>query len=135
MAVTRRSSSDEFADWVRPHLPALHRYAARRVGAAHADDVVQEALLRAWRRRTTYDASRGDPLAWLLGIVRDRSARHLRRTRPVLPEVEVAVPTTPADLDLERALAGLTRRQRDVVDLYYFVDLDVATVVTSRSTK
>ena len=32
------------------------------------------------------------------------------------------------DLDLERAVDGLSRRQRQAVDLHYFVGLDVATV-------
>ena len=128
MAGTGRSASDDFAAWIRPHLATLHRYAARRVGAAHADDVVQAALLRAWRRRSTYDAARGEPLPWLLAIVRDRSNRHLRRARPQVWSVDSQELSTPADLDLERALATLTSRQREVIDLYYFVDLDVASV-------
>lgn len=128
MAVTGRSTSDDFAAWIRPHLATMHRYAARRVGAVHADDVVQEALLRAWRRRSTYDPSRGEPVPWLLAIVRDRATRHLRRARPQVGLVDAQVLSTPADLDLERALARLTSRQREVIDLYYFVDLDVANV-------
>jgi RNA polymerase sigma-70 factor (ECF subfamily) len=32
------------------------------------------------------------------------------------------------DIDVERAVAGLSRRQRQAVDLHYFVGLDVATV-------
>lgn len=130
MALNRSTSSDDFADWVRPHLAMLHRYAARRVGVAHADDVVQEALVRAWRRRATYDASRGQPATWLMAIVRDQAARHLRRHRALPVEVRVESQASPADLDLERALARLTHRQREVVDLYYFVDLDVASVAT-----
>jgi len=127
MAPGRGSGPDDFDEWVRPHLSAMHRYAARRVGVAQADDVVQEALVRAWRRRSTYDVSRGEPLAWLLGIVRDRAARQ-RRPRGVSLDRDHEVHQSPADLDLERALARLTRRQRDVIDLYYFVDLDVANV-------
>jgi RNA polymerase sigma-70 factor (ECF subfamily) len=34
----------------------------------------------------------------------------------------------PADLDLERAIGRLPSRLRTAVDLYYFVDLDIATV-------
>jgi len=127
MAPGSGSSPDDFDAWVRPHLSSMHRYAARRVGVAQADDVVQEALVRAWRRRSTYDEARGEPLPWLLGIVRDRAARQ-RHPRAVSLALDPEVHQSPADLDLERALARLTQRQRDVIDLYYFVDLDVATV-------
>jgi len=131
MALTSKSPGDDFAVWVRPHVATMHRYAVRRVGTAAADDVVQEALLRAWRRRSTYDASRGDPLPWLLAIVRDRAGRFLRRSRLIALERGAATPISPADVDLERALARLTARQREVVDLYYFVDLDVASVAAT----
>lgn len=121
---------DDFPAWVRPHLPALHRYAARQVGVADADDVLQEALARAWRRRSTYDASRGEPLPWLLAIVRDRARRHRVRTRQhaELAEADGPVELSPADRDLELALARLSPRQREAVDLYYFLDLDVTDV-------
>ena len=45
-----------FAEWVRPHLPAMARLAARLAPAADRDDVVQEALVRAWTKRRLYDA-------------------------------------------------------------------------------
>ena len=38
------------------------------------------------------------------------------------------VDLSPADLDLERAICSLSSRQKLAVDLYYFVDLDVATI-------
>jgi RNA polymerase sigma factor (sigma-70 family) len=118
-----------FADWVAPSLPAVHRYAARLVGASYADDLVQEALLRAWRRRDTYDPGRGEPLPWLLAIVHDRARRHRRSRRDQLPleSSDGISELLPADLDLERALARLSARQRQAVDLYYFLDLDVET--------
>lgn len=121
--------ADDFTAWVEPHLPAMARYASRLVPPADGDDVVQEAMLRAWQRWETYDDTRGTPLVWLLGIVRDRARRHrrgLRRTEP-LPELPLMEPVA-ADLDLERAIRRLTARQRSVVDLYYFVGLDIATV-------
>lgn len=122
---------DEFADRVTEAIPALHRYAARLVGPHDADDLVQEALIRAWRRQDTYDASRGAPLPWLLAIVHDRARRVWRRPRrPTLALDPADVPTHPRsrDVDLERAIAALSARQRQAVDLYYFLDLDVTTV-------
>ena len=130
--MTERGSPGEFARWVQPHLTALTRYAGRQVAPADRDDVVQEALIRAWQRWATYDDSRGTPVAWLLGILADRCRRHrTRRPAPVVElvdSVERVAPAPAHDVDLERAVAGLSRRQRQAVDLHYFVGLDVATV-------
>src|SRR5690242_6915224 len=104
----------DFQAWVAPFLPAMHRYASRLVANGDRDDVVQESLVRAWSRWSTFDPGRGDPTAWLLGIVRDRSRRQRTRTRhhdDVAAQPDAPTWMTPADLDLERALAGLTERQ------------------------
>jgi RNA polymerase sigma factor (sigma-70 family) len=128
--MTEGASREDFARWVQPHLTVMTRYAGRQVSPVDRDDVVQEALIRAWQRWSTYDDSRGAPVAWLLGILADRCRRH-RTRRPVGAVVELVEPAaaaSPHDLDLERAISELGRRQRQAVDLYYFVGLDVATV-------
>lgn len=120
----------DFDAWARPHLTVLHRYAARLVGPGDADDVVQESLVRAWRRWSTYDDRRGAPLPWLIAIVRDRGTRHRarRRTHLELAAADGPAATADPDVDLERAIRALPARQREALDLYYFVDLDIATV-------
>jgi RNA polymerase sigma-70 factor (ECF subfamily) len=120
------TDAEEFRRWVTPHLDAMSRLAARLTSLADRDDVVQEALVRAWRRHATYDASRGSVQAWLLAIVADRSRRH--RTRSPRPHRElVDRPADPTDLDrrvdVDRALAALSIRQRLAVELHYFVGL------------
>lgn len=115
----------EFAAWVRPHLTAMAHLAGRMVPPGDRDDVVQEALVRAWRRRTTYDASRGSALTWLLAIVADRSRRHRSRKTSRLLSVPTESGSQGSDIDLERAIAALAPRQRMAIDLYYFVGLDV----------
>jgi DNA-directed RNA polymerase specialized sigma24 family protein len=128
--MTERGTPAEFARWVQPHLTAMTRYAARQVAPADRDDVVQEALIRAWQRWETYDESRGAAVAWLIGIVADRCRRHrTRQPAGALVElVETGAPPPAYDVDLERALGDLGRRQRQAVDLHYFVGLDIATV-------
>lgn len=127
--MTERGTTAEFTQWVEPHLPALARFAARRVPSADRDDVVQEALIRAWQRWSTYDPERGSAVAWLIGILADRCRRHRVRSRgPTLELVETASTDLGPDVDLERAVARLPARQRTAVDLYYFTGLDVATV-------
>ena len=77
-AANRRQRFDEL---VGRHHQDMYRYAAwlsrdRTV----ADDVVQEALLRAWK---SLDSLREDALAkqWLLTIVRRENARYFERKR------------------------------------------------------
>src|SRR6266516_7781543 len=71
-----------FVEWVRPHLPAMARLAARLAGGADRDDIVQEALARAWSKRGQYDASRGTASSWLLAITADQARKAARRLRP-----------------------------------------------------
>jgi len=115
-----------FADWVRPHLPAMARLAARLAPAADRDDVVQEALVRAWTKRRLYDGARGTAAAWLLAITADQAAKARRRASsggrivPVEPE-----PAAGPDPDLARAVATLSARQRLAVDCFYYAGLSV----------
>lgn len=115
----------DFGAWVSPHLPLMGRVAARLAPTADRDDVVQEALSRAWHRRSTYDAGRGTPAAWLAAIVAGEARRARGRTPPSLELVDAPVKDTRRDLDLERAVAQLPARQREAVDLHYFAGLTV----------
>jgi RNA polymerase sigma factor (sigma-70 family) len=130
-----------FAVWVRPHLPAMARLAARLAVGADRDDIVQEALARAWSKRSQYDTSRGTPSAWLLAITADQARKAVRRMRtggPLLSLIDApdAVPVSRPDLDtrpdldarmdVDHAIMSLSERQRLAVDCYYFADLSVA---------
>jgi RNA polymerase sigma-70 factor, ECF subfamily len=72
---------ERFEQVVLPHLDAAYNLARWLVGgAADADDVVQEAFLRALR---FFEGFRGgDSRAWLLKIVRNTSYSWLRKNRP-----------------------------------------------------
>jgi RNA polymerase sigma factor (sigma-70 family) len=121
---------DAFASFVSPHLAVMARVAARLAPTADRDDLVQDALAQAWRRRGTYDERRGTAAAWLCAIVADRARRAARGRHPVplavLPEEPAAAADLERALDVERAVARLSRRQREAVDLHYFAGLSVA---------
>jgi len=71
----------KFDQLVAVSYPDMYRYAAWLCrDKAIAEDVVQEALLRAWK---SLDALRDDAAAkpWLLTIVRRENARHFERRR------------------------------------------------------
>ncbi|MCU1677421.1 MAG: polymerase, sigma-24 subunit, subfamily [Frankiales bacterium] len=122
-----------FDAWVAPHIPAMFRVAARLTSPADADDVVQHALIRAWDKRTRYDETRGTPAAWLVAVVIDqarktrrttlRRALHLAVAEPGVTDARVTADTADASsrrIDIDRAIARLSTRQRVAVELYYF---------------
>jgi RNA polymerase sigma-70 factor (ECF subfamily) len=121
------SDAEDFRAWVSPHLLSMRRLAVRLTSASDGDDVVQEALVRAWRKRSQYDETRGSVQAWLLAIVADRARRHRVRARPGRELVDVPAPTCDVEraLDLDQAIAALPARQRLAVELHYFLGLDV----------
>lgn len=74
-----------FEGQVLPHLDAAYRFARWLCRSGEADDVVQEAILRAFRG---FDALRGsDAKAWLLSIVRNchSTAAMQQRRRALVP--------------------------------------------------
>lgn len=112
--------------------PAMRRFAYTLVGPDHADDLVQDASERAWRKRKLFDPARGSAQAWLLTIVADQARQRWRRSRPRGRELHtetLAIPECGPDaIDLARAVEALPTRQRAAVVLHYFVDLPVADI-------
>ncbi|MFI0453478.1 RNA polymerase sigma factor [Actinomadura sp. 6N118] len=121
------------------HGRRIYDYAARRLGADAAEDIVGETFFVAFRRRAAYNLA--EPLArpWLYGIATNLIAKH-RRTeerhyRTLLrtgvdpaqePIAEAAVRRVAAqaqDRRLAGALARLHRRDRDVLLLIAWADL------------
>jgi RNA polymerase sigma-70 factor (ECF subfamily) len=92
-AADRRQRFDEL---VGKHHQDMYRYAAWLSRDTHvADDVVQEALLRAWR---SLDSLREDALAkpWLLTIVRRENARYFERKRLETVDIDDLTPSQAA---------------------------------------
>ncbi len=128
LPVTVPETTDGYAAWVRPHLAAMSRLAARLTSDAERDDVVQDALTRAWEKRRSFDPRRGTPAAWLLAITADRARQARRRRHPaaLIVDVEARVRSTDETLDVEAAIATLAPRQRLAVDCFYFVGLSTS---------
>ena len=65
-----------------PHLDAAHNFARWLTRSDHdAQDVVQEAYLRAFKAFDQFHGSSGDARCWLLAIVRNTSFTWLHRNR------------------------------------------------------
>ena len=115
---------DEFRD-----LAAIaYRVAYRILGdRSTAEDIAQESLARAYQRWSKVHEYRQ---AWVARVAGNLAIDQLRRRRPQEP-----VPQPPdADvlvierIDLQRALLGLPKRQREAVVLRYIADLSEADV-------
>lgn len=126
------SDSASFTRWVRPALVDMTRLARRLAPHADADDIVQDALAHAWRKRATFDPGRGAARSWLLAIVADqaRAARRKRLRHLNLVDETAAVPdvaetSCQRDLDLDDAIDRLATRQQLAVHLHYFIGLSV----------
>jgi RNA polymerase sigma-70 factor (ECF subfamily) len=118
---TLAGDSSAFGELVERHTAVVHRVAARVVGPDEADDVAQDAFLRAFHR---LDRFRGDSpfRAWLLRIVHNTALNALSRKRPEPvgggEEVhEQDVDESPADRLPARELEELERRRRLEVKL------------------
>jgi RNA polymerase sigma-70 factor (ECF subfamily) len=91
---------DSFAVLVERHQEVVLRVAARIVGPTHADDVAQDAFLRAFHRLTQF---RGESTfrSWLLRIAHNTALTLLEREQALQgeePEQESTAPHgTPAD--------------------------------------
>jgi RNA polymerase sigma factor (sigma-70 family) len=133
---------DRFEAQVLPHLDAAYRFARwlARSGS-DADDVTQEAILRAYR---AFDSLRGsDAKAWLLTIVRNchATAAKQRQRRGFVPlpdedggegEALVSAAPGPESLSmrrdearqLERLLTDLPEEHREVLVLREIEEMD-----------
>jgi RNA polymerase sigma-70 factor, ECF subfamily len=104
-----------------------YRYASN---PSEAEDIAQEALLRAWRRRSTLREA-GSRKQWLSTIVRNEAFRYYSRPRPDLTdEVEQLeghedeqVVSMGDRADLQAALERLSERERVLLSLRYEEDL------------
>jgi RNA polymerase sigma-70 factor (ECF subfamily) len=113
-----------------PLIRRVYAYVAYRIGdGADAEDVTSDTFERALRYRKSYDASRGEPLSWLLGIAR-RCIDDLftRRLELVANPPEISAPgdleeDTARRLGLVTAMSGLGDRDRELIALKYGADL------------
>ena len=133
-----------FTILVDRHLQPCLRFATRMLGGRHdAEDVTQEALLRAYRALATYDPA-GSFRTWLFAILVNRCrtsllqrSRYVRRVVTDEDAMHNAVSSddaaaTELRIEIERALALLEPDQREAFLLKHVEQLgyDEMAVVT-----
>jgi RNA polymerase sigma-70 factor, ECF subfamily len=117
--------TDELEQLYRARLDAFVRAAAAIAGGREEGrDAVQDAFAKAVRTRRRYRGE-GTLEAWVWRIVVN-AARDLRRRRRPAPELDASTSTT--EIHLRLPLELLTERQREVLFLHYYADLDYETI-------
>jgi RNA polymerase sigma factor (sigma-70 family) len=113
-----------------PLIRRVYAYVAYRMGdGPDAEDVTNETFARALRYRDTFDASKGTPISWLIGIARrcvDESFHQVRPTSSDPPDREAAgdlEAEAVERLTMQAAVSRLDERDRELIALRYGADL------------
>jgi RNA polymerase sigma-70 factor (ECF subfamily) len=123
------------------HFATIHRYLARRVGSARADDLASQTFAVAFEGRTSFDVDVESARPWLFGIATNLMRNETRSEQRLLAAVARLDAQTAGDLqkEVERTLArvdasrefgriaaillALDSDQRDVLLLHAWGDL------------
>ncbi|WP_433362728.1 RNA polymerase sigma factor [Actinoplanes sp. CA-142083] len=140
VARARAGDLDAYEFLVAHYTVPAHRAAVLLGAGAEADDVVQEAMVKAYRQLSSYRGEAGFK-AWLLAIVANET-RNLHRSRQrrdglvlrALHHEEPAVAPDPAESAMARErreslveqLRRLDGRDREVLVCRYLLDLSEA---------
>lgn len=147
-SVIRASEDDPrlFGIVFERYYAAVDAYLQRRVGAGEAEELASEVFLEALRSRRRYDHRYESAKGWLFGIATNLLLRSWRRERrqlrayartaidPLGGEIDGAESRVDAQrsrLVLARALASLSRDQRDVLLLHAWADLSDAEIAAA----
>ncbi|GAB2800261.1 sigma-70 family RNA polymerase sigma factor [Actinoallomurus bryophytorum] len=115
------------------HAKALRAYVTRLLSDPyHAEDIVQETMLRAWRNAEILVPERGSVRGWLMRVAHNIAVDKIRArmARPDEVEESAAAPRSFGDhssavvdsVFLARALAQLSPAHREVLRVIYFAD-------------
>jgi RNA polymerase sigma factor (sigma-70 family) len=142
VVAVRASLSDphRFGEIFERHHAVLWTYIARVAGRDAADDLAGEVFTVAFRRRDTFDATRGQVRSWLYGIATNlvhtrlrteqraaraflRAATEPRRDHDPIESVDDAAHLADVSRRLQRALAALDRNDRELIVLFAWEQL------------
>lgn len=128
----RREVADEalVRSLFQEHGRAMLAYATQLTrDRAAAEDVVQEALVRAWRHPDSLDSGKGSVRGWLLTVVRNIVLDQIRARNRRPPEVRESPPDAAVEGDhadrvvnsivVVDALSRLSAEHREVLEQVY----------------
>jgi RNA polymerase sigma factor (sigma-70 family) len=125
--------AEAFVVLYRRHAPMLFAFVTRMVGLDAADDVLQESWIRAAGALARFQW-RSSLRTWLCGIAANCAREHLRREgryetqENADPSPAVWYDAVAAQVDLERGIALLPPRYREVLLLHDVAELTHADI-------
>lgn len=114
------------------YAPSLYGVVFRIVQSEEvAQDVMQDAFVKVWKKGTTYNSSKGTLFTWLLNITRNTAIDKLRsagfRNSGKNQSIDNFVynkvssqGTNPDEIGVKDLLNDLDEKYREVVDMIYF---------------
>ncbi|GAB2922002.1 sigma-70 family RNA polymerase sigma factor [Micromonospora polyrhachis] len=134
------ASESQLRELMDTYQQPLLRYAQRLTDGdiGHAEDVVQEAFLRAWTHLDRLTADRGSVLGWLRRVVHNlvMDGYRRKRARPTEVDIEIAAAEATADptsvvldsLVVDQVLRGLWPEHRAALVEAYLNDRTAAEI-------
>ncbi|MCO5063504.1 MAG: sigma-70 family RNA polymerase sigma factor [Rhizobiaceae bacterium] len=133
LAVASRQDRDAFAALFGHFGPRLKTYFTQGgTSLEMAEELVQETMLRVWRKAGYYDPRRAAVSTWVFTIARNLRIDFKRRQRdPALlppepdnlpPSIEDELLASERDENVRRALAKLSPEQQQIIRLSYYID-------------
>ena len=136
------------------HAPVLYAMLLRILSNPEdAQEVLQEAFVKAWNDATRYDPSRGSEMAWLISIARSRGIDRIRsrkvrwdREKDAARDNSIrsaavegmaaidAVVATEEQRAVRRALAQIPEAQRQALEMAYFDGLSQSEIAEKLAT-
>jgi RNA polymerase sigma-70 factor, ECF subfamily len=124
-----------------PLIKRVYAYVAYRVGdGPDAEDLTSETFERALRYRKSYDSSKGEPIAWLIGIARrcvegrshslEQSAEHVD-----VPDHRDLEDDAIRRITVSGAVGRLEERDRELIALRYGADLTARQIAELQGAK
>jgi RNA polymerase sigma-70 factor, ECF subfamily len=134
-----RGDAGAFEALYRRYARPVFGLALRRLGdRMRAEDAVQETFAAIWRSARTYRSDRGAGAPWLYAVARNAivdRARHRTDTPAEIPDTASLEPGPAERAEagyvswrVHRALEGLPRSERDVIELAYWGGLSQSEV-------
>ncbi len=136
ISLAEQADAQAFATLYDRHNRAAYSLAYRMMGERQAaEDLVQDAFLKAWRAAGSYRAERGSVQTWLLSIVHNRGIDQLRSLasrRRTQEKLEASAPRSqPSEAfaqswrnsqreQVREALKTLPSEQLTILELAYF---------------
>ncbi len=136
ISLSRTGDPEAFGEFVRRHMPAVHRWMARAVGDGDADDMTQDVFLRAYRGLSRFRAQ-APPRAWLAAIA-DNAIKNKYRSRGRFRKIFAPEPSSDALEDRPSARsdpeedAGVSESRESVHDALRKLPIDFRLPVVLR---